>query len=122
MNRALRVVDYLEHIRTAIERIFRHVEGMDEPAFARSELVQDAVIRNLEIIGEASRNIELADPSFVASHPKIELGNARAMHNALSHGYYKVDLEPVWKTVQVDLLDLHEQIVDALRQLPTKPR
>ena len=112
---ALRVPDYLEHIQAAIERILRYTEEMDEAAFASNELVQDAVIRNLEIIGEASRNIERADPSFVSRHSQIEFGSARAMRNALSHGYYKVDLEVVWKTVEGDLLNLHEQILDALR-------
>ena len=116
MIRALRVPDYLDHIRSAIERIFRYTEDMDEAAFARDELVQDAVIRNLEIIGEASRNIERADPSFVARHPRIAFGNARAMRNVLSHGYYKVDLGTVWDTIENDLLELSEQIVDALRR------
>jgi uncharacterized protein with HEPN domain len=115
MIEALRVPDYLEHLRAAIERIFRYTEEMDAAAFTRNELVQDAVIRNLEIIGEASRNIELADPSFVSLHPEIEFGSARAMRNALSHGYYKVDLEVVWDTVERDLLLLHDQIVEVLR-------
>ncbi len=114
MIEALRVPDYLEHIRAAIERIFRYTKDMDETTFARNELVQDAVIRNLEIIGEASRSIERADPSFVARYPNIEFGNARAMRNALSHGYYKVDLGTVWGTVENDLLNLNEQIITAL--------
>lgn len=54
MNKALRVPDYLGHIIQAIERIDRYTVGMDEVAFLNSELVQDAVIRNIEIIGEAS--------------------------------------------------------------------
>ena len=56
MNDALRVPDYLEHNRDAIGRIFRYVETLDETAFACNELIQDAVIRNLEVIGEARRN------------------------------------------------------------------
>jgi uncharacterized protein with HEPN domain len=115
MIKALRVPDYLEHIRAAIERIFRYTEEMDAAAFTDNELVQDAVIRNIEIIGEASRNIELADPNFISLHPQMEFGSARAMRNALSHGYYKVDLEVVWGTVERDLLLLHDQIVDVLR-------
>ena len=121
MIRALRVPDYRDHIRSAIERIFRYTEDMDEAAFTRHELVQDAVIRNIELIGEASRNIERADPSFVARHPKIELRNASATRNALSHGYYKVDLETVWNTIEIDLLNLHEQIVAALRDSSGAP-
>ena len=57
MNKALRVADYLGHILQAIERINRYTRDMDEAAFLNSELVQDAVIRNIEIIGEAANNV-----------------------------------------------------------------
>lgn len=116
MKDAPRVGDYLEHIREAIERIFRYVEDLDEIAFARNELVQDAVIRNFEVIGEASRNIERADPAFVARRPDMEFANARAMRNAIAHGYYKVDLDIVWRTVEKHLAVLHQQVVEALEQ------
>jgi uncharacterized protein with HEPN domain len=116
MNDALRVPDYLGHIRDAIERIFRYVGDFDNFAFEGNQLVQDAVIRNLEVIGEASRNIERADPDFVAQHPEMQFGNARAMRNALSHGYYKVDLDLVWDTVENDLHTLYKEVTGALRQ------
>lgn len=51
MNKALRVPDYLGHILAAIERIDRHISDVDVIGFLASELIQDAVIRNLEIIG-----------------------------------------------------------------------
>lgn len=51
MNRALRVPDYLGHILAAMERIKRHTADVDEHGFLNSELIQDAVIRNIEIIG-----------------------------------------------------------------------
>ena len=57
-----RLADYLNHILEAIERIDQYTEDMDEPAFLNSSLVQDAVIRNVEITGEASNNIEKALP------------------------------------------------------------
>ena len=58
MTRALRVPDYLGHIAKAIERIHRYTADIDEVAFLNSDLVQDAVIRNIEIIGEASNDIQ----------------------------------------------------------------
>ncbi len=79
---------------------------MDEVAFLGNQLVQDAVIRNFEVIGEASRNIEYADPDFSEAHPEIPLVFAYEMRNALAHGYFKVDLEIVWKTIQLDLPEL----------------
>lgn len=68
------------------------------------------MIRNLEVIGEASRNIERVHPEFAAAHPELPLALANDMRNALAHGYFKVDLEIVWKTIQSNLPDLHAQI------------
>ena len=115
---AQRLPDYLRHILEAIERIQRYVEVIDEGGFLASQIVQDAVIRNLEVVGEASRNIERAHPEFAAAHPELPLTLANDMRNALSHGYFKVDLEIVWKTIQSDLPALHAQVVAALATLP----
>ena len=71
MSKVLRVPDYLEHILKAIERIDRYTADMDEIGFLNSELVQDAVIRNIEIIGEASNNIQRVAPEFAAQHDNI---------------------------------------------------
>lgn len=112
-----RLPDYLGHILEAIERIQHYVDAMDEVGFLRSKLVQDAVIRNLEVIGEASRNIERAHPDFAAAHPELPLALANDMRNALSHGYFKVDLGIVWTTIQGNLPDLYAQVQDALASL-----
>ena len=107
MNKALRVPDYLGHILEAIERIEEYVSDMDELAFLSSKLVQDAVIRNIEIIGEASNNIQRVDPVFAAQHAEIPWQVMYAMRNRVSHGYDKVDFEMVWKTICNDLPDLY---------------
>jgi uncharacterized protein with HEPN domain len=112
-----RLPDYLGHILEAIERIQHYVDAMDEVEFLGSKLVQDAVIRNLEVIGEASRNIERAHPDFAAAHPELPLALANDMRNALSHGYFKVDLGIVWTTIQGNLPDLYAQVQDALASL-----
>ena len=106
MNKALRVPDYLGHILEAIERIEEYVSDMDEMAFLSSKLVQDAVIRNIEIIGEASNNIQRVDPVFAAQHAEIPWQVMYAMRNRVSHGYDQVDFEMVWKTICNDLPDL----------------
>lgn len=69
-----RVTDYLGHIREAIERIDRYVADIDEMVFLQNEMAQDAVIRNFEIIGEASHNIEQDHPGFAVEHPELPLG------------------------------------------------
>ncbi|SEA91144.1 DUF86 domain-containing protein [Variovorax sp. YR216] len=110
MTKALRVPDYLDHILRALERINRYTANMDEAAFLNSELVQDAVIRNIEIIGEASNNILRVAPAFAAQHHDVPWQVMYTMRNRVSHGYDKVDLEIVWKTTQRDLPELHAQV------------
>ena len=110
MNKALRTSDYLAHILNAIARINRYTANMDESAFLSSELVQDAVIRNIEIIGEASNSIQRVAPEFAVLHDDIPWLVMYTMRNRVSHGYDKVDLEIVWKTIQTDLPGLKEKI------------
>ncbi len=99
----LRLADYLDHVIQAIERIGRYTETMDELAFLQQDLVQDAVIRNIEVIGEACRNIDRLFPQFAKDHPELPLAIAYQMRNVVSHGYFKIDLEIVWKTINGDL-------------------
>jgi hypothetical protein len=75
-NEQQRLADYLAHMLEAIERIEHYVVDLDEMAFLNSKLVQDAVIRNFEIIGEASNNIEKRSPEFVKAHPELPLSSA----------------------------------------------
>ena len=107
MNKALRVPDYLGHILQAIERIERHTSHVDVVGFLASELIQDAVIRNLEVIGEAANNIQTADAAFAKEQDEIPWQVMYAMRNRLSHGYDKIDYEMVWKTVCNDLPELY---------------
>jgi uncharacterized protein with HEPN domain len=80
-------------------------------------MIQDAVIRNFEIIGEASKNVERVAPEFVAAHPDLPLAFAYDMRNLLAHGYYKVDVAVVWKTIERDLPYLQQQVTMAMRNL-----
>ena len=105
-----RLPDYLNHILEAIERIEEYVSDLDEIAFLGNKLVQDAVIRNFEVIGEASNNIEKRFPEFVAAHPELPLTSAYQMRNAVAHGYFQVDFEILWNTIQRDLPGLHTKV------------
>lgn len=75
------------------------------------ERTQDAVIRNFEIIGEAARNIERRYPDYTARHTNVPWAVTYEMRNVLAHGYFKVDLEVVWKTIATDLPELENQIL-----------
>lgn len=112
-----RLADYLAHIVEAIARIDQYTADLDEVAFMGNALVQDAVIRNFEVIGEASNNIEKHYPAFAQAHPELPLSFAYQMRNVLAHGYFKVDLELVWKTIQRDLPKMHLQIEAVQREI-----
>ncbi len=109
-EQARRVADYIGHILVAIERIEHYCADTDEASFLANEMLQDAVIRNFEVIGEASKNIARKFPDFLNSHPELPLLDAYEMRNALAHGYFKVDLDILWNTLQKDLPVLHAQL------------
>ena len=113
----LRLGDYLGHILEAISQIQNYCEDLDEVTFLKNRMIQDAVIRNFEIIGEASKNVERVAPEFVAAHPDLPLAFAYDMRNLLAHGYYKVDVAVVWKTIERDLPFLQQQVTMAMRNL-----
>ena len=119
MNRGtLRLEEYLKHVLKAIDRIQTYCGDMSEVSFISSQITQDAVIRNFEIIGEASKNIErVATPEFLALNSDLPLSFAYDMRNLLAHGYYKVDLEVVWKTIEADLPNLKVLLEKAIEGL-----
>lgn len=111
-KKCLRVPDYLAHILSAVARIKRYMDRKSLAAFAEDEQLQDAVIRNLEIIGEAARNIETNAPEFARQHGSIPWAALCAMRNRVAHAYWYVDLTMVWQVVERDLPDLEKQFRD----------
>lgn len=103
MNAELRIQDFLGHIVQAITRIETFSSGLNETSFLADLKTQDAVIRNLEVIGEACSNIRRLAPEFVATHADIPWGSAIGNRNALSYGYFSIDLALIWATMQNDL-------------------
>jgi uncharacterized protein with HEPN domain len=78
--------------------------------FLHIELIQDAVIRNLEVIGEAANNIQRVNAEFASAHSEIPWQVMYAMRNRLTHGYENVDFEMVWKTICNDLPGLYKRV------------
>lgn len=107
-------VDRLNHILDAVAKIERYLQGFDLQKFESNELTIDAVVRNIEIIGEA---ITCLDRGLKAKHPKIEWRFATAMRNRLIHGYFDVDAKIVWNTTQNDLPKLKKEIEKILEDL-----
>ncbi|HZZ62154.1 MAG TPA: DUF86 domain-containing protein [Roseiarcus sp.] len=119
MKHPERVEDYLEHIVRAIQRATEYIENLGSvSAFRQSQRDQDAVIRNIEIIGEAARQIQQQASEFVAAHPELPWIEMRGMRNKMIHDYFDVDVNVVWSTVTNDLPGLEQQIDDLLNQQP----
>lgn len=87
---------YLAHMLECLEKIQRFSTEGKERFFA-DEMVQDAVLRNLEVIGEAAKR---AEESYRALHPAIPWGRLAGLRHVLIHQYQGVDLERVWKKVE----------------------
>lgn len=91
---------YLRHILDAIDQIEEYVAGLDYEGFLRTRLVQDGVIRQLEIIGEATKNLSQV---LREQYPNIPWKDIAGMRDKLIHQYFGVDLSAVWETVVIDL-------------------
>lgn len=102
-----RVPHYIAHILEAINRIDTYTAEIAEAAFLTNKLVQDAVIRNIEIIGEAARNIQKHHPEFATLHAIVPWADMYLMRNRVAHGYFSIDYELVWQTIRRDLPELH---------------
>jgi uncharacterized protein with HEPN domain len=109
-GKARRTTEYLGQMWEAIHRINAYVTDLDRLAFDTDTRTQDAVIRNLEVIGEAARHIQQHDPGFVAAHPEVPWVLAYRMRNALRHGYADIDLGTVWNTARTNLPPLERQL------------
>lgn len=97
---------YLRHIRDAVRKIESYTAG-GRRVFFQESIVQDAVIRNLEIIGEAVRHLS---PEFRKRHPGVPWRSITALRNVLIHEYFGVDLEIVWRVVQRRLPTLRRHV------------
>ena len=107
--------DRLNHILDAIAKIERYVQGYDLQKFESDDVKIDAVVRNIEIIGEATTCL---DRGLKAKYPQVDWRFATAIRNRLIHGYFDVDAEIIWNTTQNDLPKLKIEIEKILENLP----
>ncbi|MDR3723594.1 MAG: DUF86 domain-containing protein [Terracidiphilus sp.] len=114
---AFRAADYLLHMLEATNRALEYAKDSSEEQFFTNQMLQDAVIHNIEIVGEAANNLLQAAPEIAAHYPSIPFAQIYGMRNRISHGYFAVDVEMVWESVQIDLPELREQLTAVLKEL-----
>ena len=107
-------VTYLKDMLQATEQIMEYCKNCDYLKFVNNKMIQDAVIRNLEIIGEAAT--KLSD-EFVKSYPDLAVKKARGMRNLLIHHYDYVDVDEIWKVIENNLLPLKSELQKILKEL-----
>ena len=115
-----RVGDYLGHILAAVDRIQRYVAGKSAADFMADTFLQDAVLRNLGVVGEAARRLLADSPEYVALHPDIPIAKINATRNRIIHAYEEVDLDIIWNLLLFDVSVLRPKIVEALNEFKEK--
>ena len=102
---------YLEHILEAIITIETYAKNVSYEEFDKNKMMIDAVVRELEIIGEASNNLS---GKFIKDNPEFPARDAIDMRNFLTHEYFGVNTKIVWETCKNDLLEIKEFIQNYL--------
>jgi uncharacterized protein with HEPN domain len=93
-------IAYIDHILLCISKIQEYTKDLQKTDFDKNEMLQDAVIRNVEIIGEATKKISADLKSQNGEIPWKEMSG---MRDKLIHDYLGVDIDVVWRTVQEDI-------------------
>jgi uncharacterized protein with HEPN domain len=105
MTRDMRL--YIQDVLENIEAIEGYVQSKTEEQFYGNRQVQDAVLRRLEIIGEAVKNV---DEDFRSRYPEIPWKKIAGLRDVLIHEYFGVSLKRVWRVIKIDLVDLKSNI------------
>ena len=97
----------IQDMLTAIGRIERYIQGKDHAAFIQDEMVIDAVVRNLEVLGEAARQLP---EEFTTKHPEVPWRLVSGLRNRIVHDYFGLDIEIIWQIISRDLQPLKFQL------------
>jgi uncharacterized protein with HEPN domain len=98
---------YIDDMITFAEKVLAYTEDMDQRAFTESSITFDAVLRNLELIGEAATRVP---DDFRQSHPEIPWRMVIATRNRLIHAYLGIDSDIIWSIIRDDIPSLREAL------------
>ncbi len=112
-----RLPDYLDHMQQAATDACSFVDGLAKADFLNDKRTQQAVIMSIIIVGEAATKLMDGYASFAQSHPEVPWRSMRGMRNRIAHGYFDMNLDVVWDTVQSALPTLLKQLSAVRRDL-----
>ena len=105
-----RLPDYLDHMRQAVADAQSFTEGIAQADFLQDKRTQQAVVMSLIVLGEAATKVMDQHPVFAERHKHIPWRSMRGMRNRIAHGYFDINLDVVWDTVQTALPELKSQL------------
>ena len=108
---------YLRDMLDAIQRIYRYIDPFEKASFVTSEMVRDAVVLNLMIIGEAAGRL---DESITDAHESVDWRNIKGLRNIIAHEYFRLKFERLWNIIETELPLLKDQISTILTTLDEK--
>ena len=104
-------IERIGHIIKSIEKIFTYTENLSYDEFYENDLVQDAVIKNFEVIGEAAYHIS---SELKGKYPNIEWKKIQGLRHVLVHDYYRINSAILWNTKDEHLYDLLESLKELI--------
>lgn len=119
MKHALRLTDYLEHMQQAASTAISYVQTMAKADFLQDRRTQQAVVFNLIVLGEAASNVLSGHAAFAAAHAEVPWRVIRATRNHVAHGYFDLNIDVIWETVQTalpQLLAILPPVIEAAAQ------
>jgi uncharacterized protein with HEPN domain len=105
-----KLLDYIDHILQAANEACSFVEGLNKDDFLTDRRTQKAVVMSLVIVGEAATKMMDTYPEFTLHYPDVPWRSMRGMRNRIAHGYFDINLDVVWDTVQIALPDLIKKL------------
>ena len=109
-ERGLRILDYMEYMLEAAKLAQGYTVGLGKPEFLSDRRTQQAVVLNLITIGEIAARVMSEHAEFAARYPNVPWRQMRGMRNRMAHGYFDINLDIVWDTVQKSLPDLERDL------------